>query len=583
MYCALKSKLFYVFAIIPLFVFSQKELTLGEFKQDIKNKTDQFRTKPYFAKAQTYFFENEWDSTLVYCMKQLTASSDQTKLSDYCHFLRGYSFYKKGVFIEAENEFSKISREFELNSNITSILGEIYLELRQFRKALVYFKAIEKLPKHKLSSINSASIKHNMGLCYLHLEEYNLSENYLKQSVVLQEQSDDKVQLIGSYGDMATLYYQQYKDAQAIPYFEKAYELAKTTDDFKSKEIASKNMAIVEENRKDFKKSLQYRKEYEQWKDSLTDQNKIAKVLQLEKKIAVEKEQKEVGILKAENKVKQAERNTFLYSAIILLLLLLVSVYFYREKVKANKIIKSQKESLDELNATKDKLFSIVSHDLRSSVNAIKTSNKKLVNTLETEDLVEVKSLLQNNSAIVNSAYNLLDNLLNWALLQTKQSYFEITKLRLFIIVEHVAYNYKAILADKEISFENHVKKNDIVFADQESLKMILRNLIDNAIKFSHPKGKIQIYTEHKNEDFCEFIIEDKGMGMDHATCEELLKDTVLLSKKKHENSIGTGLGLQLCKSMIKKNHGLFSIESELGKGTKMIISLPKNLPNGEC
>jgi len=578
----IKDKLFYVFIIIPLLLFSQQEMSLSQFKLDLKENTHQFSTHPNFAKAQTFFIENEWDSTLVYTMKQLIVSTENQKLNDYCHFFRGYSFYKKGVFKEAENEFSKVAEKFEFKNNITAILGEINLELEQFQKALTYFKAIENLPENKRLNVSIANIKHNIGLCYLHLEKYDLAENQMKKSLLLQEQQKDTAELISSYGDMATLYYQQYKDTLAIKYFKKAYQLAQTTDDFVVKQNTAFNMAVVEENRKDFKKSLQYRKEYEQWKDSLTDQNKIAKVLQLEKKIAVEKEQKEVGILKAENKVKQAERNTFLYSAIILLLLLLVSVYFYREKVKANKIIKAQKESLDELNATKDKLFSIVSHDLRSSVNAIKTSNKKLVNTLETEDLVEVKSLLQNNSAIVNSAYNLLDNLLNWALLQTKQSYFEITKLRLFRIVEHVAYNYKAILTDKEISFENKVGKNAIIYADQESLKIILRNLIDNAIKFSNPKGKIQIYTDNENENFCDVIIEDTGVGMDNTTRKELLKDTVLLSKKKHENSIGTGLGLQLCKSMIKKNHGMFSIESELGKGTKMIISLPKKLPNGE-
>ncbi|WP_430412688.1 ATP-binding protein [Kordia sp.] len=427
---------------------------------------------------------------------------------------------------------------------------------------------------------NIERIKDNIGICYLHLQNYAEAEPYLTKSILLLEQAKDTIQLIGSYGNLATLYYEQYKDAQAIPYFIKAYELAKHTDDFKSKKNTAKNMAVVEENRKNFPKAIEYLKEYDQWKDSINNQSRIYATAKAEEKIAVEKEQKQVAILEAKNEVQEAQRNTLLYSSIILLLLLATSFYFYREKVKSNKIINAQKESLDELNATKDKLFSIVSHDLRSSVNAIKTSNTKLVDTLETENLTAVNSLLQNNSSIVNGAYNLLDNLLNWAMLQTKQSYFEITKLRLLRIVTHVAYNYKAMLADKEISFDNNVKKNDVVFADQESLKIILRNLIDNAIKFSHPKGKIQIYTENKNDHFCNIIIEDEGMGMDNATREALLKDTILLSKKKHENIIGTGLGMQLCKSMTKKNNGKFSIESELGKGTKMIISLPKSLPN---
>jgi len=267
-----------------------------------------------------------------------------------------------------------------------------------------------------------------------------------------------------------------------------------------------------------------------------------------------------------------------LYSAIILLVLLTTTIYFYREKIKINKVIVEQKESLDELNATKDKLFSIVSHDLRSSVNALKTSNAKLVDTVASKDLDKVDTLLKNNSAIVNGAYNLLDNLLNWALLQTKQSYFEITSIRLFFIIEQVAYNFKPLMQEKSLSFENKVSKKVTVSADQESLKILLRNFLDNAIKFSKPNGFIKVYTESSNDKYWDLIIEDSGLGMAETKRQELLKDSVSLSKKEHEAIIGSGLGLQLCKSMIIKNKGKFSIESELGKGTKMIVSLPKTV-----
>jgi hypothetical protein len=126
-------------------------------------------------------------------------------------------------------------------------------------------------------------------------------------------------------------------------------------------------------------------------------------------------------VLEAENKVKIAETVCFFLR--FLLMLFGTGTYFYRQKVRNNKIILAQKTELDELNATKDKLFSIVSHDLRSSVNALKVSNGKLQESLETKTL-QSWIQLHNNSAIANGAYNLLDNLLHWALLQTKQSYF---------------------------------------------------------------------------------------------------------------------------------------------------------------
>jgi signal transduction histidine kinase len=207
---------------------------------------------------------------------------------------------------------------------------------------------------------------------------------------------------------------------------------------------------------------------------------------------------------------------------------------------------------------------------------ALKTSNTKLQESLETKNYTELDTQLHNNSAIANGTYNLLDNLLHWALLQTNQSYFNKEALRLFFIVEQMAYNYKPLMLDKNIHFENKVSKKALVFADQESLKMILRNLLDNAIKFSNQEGSIFVYTQEGKEETWRLVIEDTGLGMNEATKQELLKETILLSKKKNEDIIGTGLGLQLCKSMINKNGGKFDIESEEGKGTKMIVSLPK-------
>ncbi len=570
-------------------LFSQQKISEAFFKKEIKERSSQFIDEANFNKAQLFFLKGKWDSTLIYSMKQLNAKTDIKELNDYCHFFRGFSFNKKKIFKEAQKEFENVSNDFAFHYHIKMILGGIALEQKKYRKAISYFDQIEQFDEKELLGIRKSNIEHNLGISYLPLKEYDKAEFYLVKSAKRQEADKDSLLIIGAYGDIANLYYEQYKDDLAIPYFEKAYEMSKRLkglelkkiDVFDSKRKTARNMAVVEENRKNFKTSLTYRKESERWKDSLNNQTRIWEVAQVEKKFAVEKKQEEVSSLEKENKKKISERNRLFYFSIVLLGLLMTVGYFYREKIKANKTIRAQKETLDELNATKDKLFSIVSHDLRSSVNALKTSNTKLLDNLETRNLKVLDGLLQSNSAIVNGAYNLLDNLLHWALLQTKQSYFKIESIRLFFIVEQMAYNYKPLMLDKYITFENNVLKKDIVFADQESLKIILRNLLDNAIKFSIMNGFIKVYTQNTSENYCELVIEDSGLGMDEATRLELLKDTVLLSKKKNEDIIGTGLGLQLCKSIIKKNKGVFSIESELGKGTKMIVYLSKTLPNG--
>ncbi|WP_394758267.1 ATP-binding protein [Flavobacterium sp.] len=485
------------------------------------------------------------------------------------------------MLVEAKKEFNKISKTFEFYESVKNILGEIALEQNEFKTAIIYLEEFQNFPETNSFNIKKSIVNHNLGICYLHLQDFKRAESYLLKSTKLQELEKDTLMLIGAYGDVANLYYNQYKDNLAIPFFEKAYYLSKKVKNFRLKKTAANNMAVVEENRKNFEKALVYRKEAGKWNDSLTDQNKIWAVAEVEKKFAIKQKQEEIHVLEVENKIKQTQRNGLLVVAVLLLSVFGIGLYFYRQKIKTNKIILSQKENLDELNATKDKLFTIVSHDLRSSVNALKTSNTKLLSHLETKNYEQLDVLLHKNNAIANSSYNLLDNLLNWSQQQTNQLFFQQESLHLFSIIQQIEYNYKPIVSEKDIDLNINIDKNIYVFMDLDSLKIILRNMLDNAIKFSHEKGTISIYLHKPKDNFIELVIEDTGVGMSNIVIQELLQETTKLSKKNNKEIIGTGLGMQLCKSMLVKNGGKLDIESKIGLGTKFILFLPKENTNG--
>jgi signal transduction histidine kinase len=561
---------------LPLIVLSQKDNNLNYFEIAIQKKARSNKSEINFNKAQYFFLKKEWDSTLVYSMKQLNFHSDlETK--NYCHYFRGYSLKKKELYKQAFTEFSLINKSFQYYYLVDNNIGHLFHFEKNFKKAIVYFLKAEKEILNHRDEDEIATLYTKIGICYLHLNQFTKAESYFKKDALLNPKRATK-SLIRSNINIAGLYYQQYKDQQAIYYFEKAYTLSKSIKDFDLKGDAAYNMAIVEENRGDYKKALVYRKESEQWKDSLNNQNTIWAVADFEKKFAVAQKQKQIKVLQVENKLKNTERNSLFFAAIGLLLILTGGVYLYGQKVKNAKTILLQKNKLDELNATKDQLFSIVSHDLRSSVNALKTSNAKLSATLETKNYDELHQLIIQNSGIANGAYSLLDNLLHWAMLQTKQLYFHKESIHLYSIVQQIEYNYKPLLLDKAITFENLVSKNIFIFVDLDSLKIVFRNLLDNAIKFSNENGKISFYTQETNPDFCDLIIEDNGIGMNENTIKELLQEGEVLAKKNNSEIIGTGLGMQLCKQMIKKNSGMLAIESELSKGTKMIITFPKTI-----
>ncbi|SHM66646.1 ATP-binding protein [Flavobacterium chilense] len=561
---------------LPLIIFSQQEKSSNYFDIAIQKKGSSLKNGQYFNKAQYFFFKEEWDSTLVYSMKQLNSSIDlETK--DYCHYFRGQAFKKKGLYKQAYIEFNLINKSFQYYYLVDNNIGILFYYEKDFKKAIIhYLKAEKGILKHKDDS-EIAYLYANIGICYLHLNQFTKAESYFTKDALLNPKQITKG-VVRSNINIANFYYAQYKDLQAIYYFQKAYRLSKNIKDFDLKQTTAFNMAVVEENRGNFKKALEYRKESEDWKDSLNNQNKIWAVADFEKKFAVAQKQKQIKVLEVENKLKNTQRNGLFFAAIGLLLILTGAVYLYGQKVRNAKTILLQKNKLDELNATKDQLFSIVSHDLRSSVNALKTSNAKLAATLETKNYDELHQLIIQNSSIANGAYSLLDNLLHWAMLQTKQLYFHKESVHLYSIVQQIEYNYKPLLLDKEIIFENLVSRNTFIFVDLDSLKIVLRNLLDNAIKFSNQNGQIKFYSQDTNESFCQLIIEDTGIGMTENTIKELLTDSELLAKKANSEIIGTGLGLQLCKQMIQKNSGTLAIESEINKGTKMILTFPKTI-----
>ncbi len=550
-------------------------LSLQSFSQS-KSQEISINTEIDISKAKHFFITKNWDSIIVHTSKSLELTKEQSTL-DYYHYIRGFSFMKKRLYNEAKNEYNRVSEEFNLYYRIIRNLGGIALEQNQYKEAICYFKSLQNYSNYNLIE---SSVLHDLGLSYFHLTDYKKAEKYLLQSNTLQEKKQDTFLLIGSYTDIANLYYQQYKDPLAIPYFKKAYQLSKNVQSLKLKRKASLNMAVVEENRKDFKKALVYRKEFEKWKDSLNNQSEVWTIAQIEKRHAIDQKQKHIKLLTSENKIKDIQRNGFIFSSILLLLLLSTGIYFYYQKNKINKIVLSQKEELDSLNTTKDKLFSIVSHDLRSSVNALQQSNTRLLKDIDRQNYLALKKTVLKSSSIANSTYNLLENLLHWATIQTHQLYFHIESLDLFSVMQQIEYNYKPLFENKSILFSNTVPRASFVMADLDSLKIIIRNLLDNAIKFSKENDTISVYTDLKNNQLL-LIIEDTGAGMSLDTKEALLKEGTILNKKKNQKGVGTGLGIQLCKSMIKKNKGKLFIESTEGIGTKMIISLPKLDSNG--
>ncbi len=235
---------------------------------------------------------------------------------------------------------------------------------------------------------------------------------------------------------------------------------------------------------------------------------------------------------------------------------------------------KKIENSLKELIGTKDKLFSIIAHDLRSPFNSIIGFSELLIensNDILLEDSEQYIKII--NSAAKNTLI-LLDNLLNWAKSQTGQLSFNPEKILFSEVIQEIKTLSKTIAKSKNITLEYSYTDNLEIFADVNMLNTVLRNLISNAIKFTNVGGHIKVSAALK-QDQVEITISDNGIGIDKEKCTELFSITSHTTTLGTADENGSGLGLVICKEFIQKNNGDIWVESEENKGSNFIFTLP--------
>lgn len=244
------------------------------------------------------------------------------------------------------------------------------------------------------------------------------------------------------------------------------------------------------------------------------------------------------------------------------------------ERKKTELALIESERKLKELNATKDKLFSIIAHDLRSPFNTILGFSDLLLNKANSQDSEKTQEFSSFINLTARNTLTLLDNLLDWGKVQTGQIHFNPEKLIVTSIIKNIVETSRSNTIIKNITL-NFIPINDIaVYADQNMLGTVLRNLISNAIKFTNLNGEISI-NAIQNKDFCEITISDNGVGMDAEKCKILFNVAANKTTKGTANEKGSGLGLILCKEFVEKQGGNIWVESKEGHGSSFKFTLP--------
>lgn len=234
-----------------------------------------------------------------------------------------------------------------------------------------------------------------------------------------------------------------------------------------------------------------------------------------------------------------------------------------------------QKKELQDLLSTKDRFFSIISHDLRGPLNSLTAFSSLIINHIEQlskEDIVEMAEELDKS---VKNLGILIDNLLTWSQSQTGNIQYNPTSLKLREMVHETIEVLGNSARKKNILLNNAIEDDYMIYADYNSVSSVIRNLVSNAIKFNNPAGFVKISAEDADEHW-KLIIQDNGVGMSTEVVSQLFNVGSKLSTSGTADERGTGLGLILSKEFVEANRGKIEIESVEGKGSTFKIYLPK-------
>jgi PAS domain S-box-containing protein len=236
--------------------------------------------------------------------------------------------------------------------------------------------------------------------------------------------------------------------------------------------------------------------------------------------------------------------------------------------------IRRQNEELIRVNAEKDKFFSIIAHDLRGPFQGFIGLTELMSgnNEIEAEDM---KEMVRTLNVTAKSLYELLENLLSWAMVKRGLKKFTPQKILLVSIIEGLSEIVSHLIQQKGLKLTNNISANLYVLADNESLKTVFRNVVSNAIKFTPQGGTITLNAYPNEKGFIEVSVADTGIGMPPQIKDNLFRISTKVSRQGTNNEPSTGLGLILCKELVEKHGGTIWVESHEGQGTTIFFTIP--------
>ncbi|WP_176223703.1 tetratricopeptide repeat-containing sensor histidine kinase [Marivirga sericea] len=502
------------------------------------------------------------------------------------HYYKRLGLIEKQIFYHQKS--LEIFRSLGNQARIgiaTHNLSESYLDFEKYKECEeLALESIEINRRVKNLSVLS-SCYNVMGKLQIALGNEQLGREYFNKVLNISEQlgeNSQKLATVGALINLANVEERNQNYEAMLNYLRKAIDYSSVS--LLSEELGDILLKLtryyVDTGQQDSAKS--YGKRYQELlqkkrSKQAEDRYKLISSVEDAHNLQKERDELEESNLLQESKLQLAYISIILISVIIMILIwsLILNVRKTKILAKQQKTIESQKLRLESLNFTKDKFFGIVAHDIKAPLNNLKGLSDLMlsrIDRLKKEEIIEMTQMTRDS---LNGTIKMADNLISWARLQMGDVGADQSIVDVRNSLENITTLFTDIAANKQIkmfsSFESDLK----IKVDPNQLEFIIRNLLNNAVKFTRADGVIKITGKQENKKVI-IIVEDNGVGMPEEIKNNLFKLDSKYSMKGTEGESGTGLGLMLCQEFLTMNDGKIDIESQENKGTTIKLLFDK-------
>ncbi|MCP4312715.1 MAG: tetratricopeptide repeat protein [Bacteroidetes bacterium] len=496
------------------------------------------------------------------------------------HYLKAYDIYQ---------EHGSLSDECRSLNNI----GLILYDRQYYDSALVYFReAIDLLSEFSDGSDTDqntlSSLYNNMALAYSDIEEYEKALTCLLKGLALARKADD-IYTIGSvYTNLGSIYGKMDRQDSALFYLHRSLKIAKDMK-FRHLELEVYNeLSGLHAGLGSYASAYNWRLRYDTVYKDLFNENQSQEIARIRGLYEQQIKDRQIEQLNSQSQVQRTLNKVFIVFIVVIGILIIIITVNLRLKKRANQMLAERNlqissameklsqsgEEMETLNRSKDRIFSVVAHDLRNPVAAVTGFSELLYENFEEFPVETQKEYLLQIVQGTQRVQNLLENLLVWARSQMKAIKYEPEIIKVKDVVDECVQELKANLDHKKVSCQVKVEKNCEVFADKYMVHTVFLNLIINAVKFSFPGGRIWIGSVVTPEGWS-VSVTDEGIGIQPEIQEKLFDSNEGISSPGTSGELGSGLGLVICHEFMEQNRGSIRVESEPGNGSTFFVTLP--------